>query len=96
MTQPKASKRNELHDLGYKIFLDRYAQKDMTRETLAVGDIVIVVVNSQTGQREIGKVTAIDLPKVTVKLNDGEVVERDIENVDKPLETDRTNDGSRC
>lgn len=88
MTQPKASKRNELHDLGYKIFLDRYAQKDMTRETLAVGDIVIVVVNSQTGQREIGKVTAIDLPKVTVKLNDGEVVERDIENVDKPLETD--------
>lgn len=88
MTQPKSSKPNELHDLGYKIFLDRYAQKDMTRETLAVGDIVIVVMNAKTGQREIGKVTALDLPKVTIKLNDGEIVERDIENVDKPLETD--------
>lgn len=81
-------KRNQLHDLGYKIFLDRYAQKDMTRATLTVGDTVIVVVNPQTGQREVGKVTAIDLPKVTIELLDGEVVERDIENVDKPLETD--------
>jgi ribonucleoside-diphosphate reductase alpha chain len=88
MVQPTASKRNALHELGYKIFLDRYAQKDMTRATLAVGDTVIVVVNSQTGQREIGTVEKLALPKVTVKLNDGEVVERDIEHVDKPLETD--------
>src|SRR5690606_3362358 len=62
--------------------------KDMTRETLAVDDTVIVVVNGDTGQREVGTVTKIDLPTVTIKLNDGEVVERDIENVDKPLETD--------
>jgi ribonucleoside-diphosphate reductase alpha chain len=88
MTQPKTSKTNELHDLGYKIFLDRYAQKDMTRATLAVGDIVIVVVNPQTGQREIGTVTAMNLPKVTVLLKDGETVERDLEHVDKPLETE--------
>ncbi|MGB7341655.1 MAG: LAGLIDADG family homing endonuclease [Phototrophicaceae bacterium] len=88
MAQPNKTKPNELHDLGYKIFLDRYAQKDMTRETLAIGDTVIVVVNSDTGQREVGKVTKMDLPTVTIKLNDGEVVERDIENVDKPLETD--------
>lgn len=87
MTQPP-KQRNALHDLGYKIFLDRYALKDMTRATLAVGDTVIVVVNSATGQREIGKVTALDLPKVTVELNDGEVVTRDIEHVDKPIETD--------
>jgi ribonucleoside-diphosphate reductase alpha chain len=89
MTQPRATrKKNALHDLGYKIFLDRYAQKDMTRSTLAVGDTVIVVVNSATGQREIGKVTALDLPQVTIVLNDGEVVTRDLEHVDKPLETD--------
>jgi ribonucleoside-diphosphate reductase alpha chain len=87
MTQPQ-QKKNALHDLGYKIFLDRYAQKDMTRATLAVGDIVIVVVNSATGQREIGKVTALNLPQVTIELNDGEVVTRDLEHVDKPLETD--------
>jgi ribonucleoside-diphosphate reductase alpha chain len=84
----KQAAKNQLHDLGYKIFLDRYAQKDMTRKTLAVGDRVIVVVDSKTGQREVGTVTAMALPKVTVKLLDGEIVERDIEHVDKPLETD--------
>ena len=88
MVQANATKRNQLHDLGYKIFLDRYAQKDMTRSTLAVGDTVIVVVNAATGQREIGKVTALALPQVTIELLDGETVTRDIENVDKPLETD--------
>ncbi|MEL6406762.1 MAG: LAGLIDADG family homing endonuclease [Chloroflexota bacterium] len=88
MAQPGKTKPNELHDLGYKIFLDRYAQKDMTRETLAVGDTVIVVVDGSTGQREVGTVTAINLPNVTIKLKAGDIVERDIENVDKPLETD--------
>lgn len=82
------AKRNTLHELGYKIFLDRYAQKDMTRESLKVGDTVIVVVNSKTGQREVGKVTAIKLPEVTIELLDGEVVTRTLEHVDKPLETD--------
>ncbi|MBZ0299831.1 MAG: ribonucleoside-diphosphate reductase, adenosylcobalamin-dependent, partial [Anaerolineae bacterium] len=82
------SEKNALHELGYKIFLDRYAQKDMKRETLAVGDTVIVVVDSKTGQREIGTVAALDLPHVTIKLLDDSVVERDMENVDKPLETD--------
>ncbi|MCA9914005.1 MAG: hypothetical protein KC496_11675, partial [Anaerolineae bacterium] len=64
------------------------AQKDMTRSTLAVGDTVIVVVNAKTGQREIGTVEVMNLPVVTIKLLDGEIVERDIEHVDKPLETD--------
>lgn len=87
MVETKETKRNALHELGYKIFLDRYAQKDMTRSTLKTGDTVIVVVNPATGQREIGTVTAIALPTVTVELLDGEVVTRDIEHVDKPLET---------
>ena len=87
MVQSNIDRRNALHELGYKIFLDRYAQKDMTRETLSVDDTVIVVVNGETGQREIGTVTALDLPTVTVQLRDGTVVERDIAHVDKPLET---------
>jgi ribonucleoside-diphosphate reductase alpha chain len=88
MVQAKETKRNALHELGYKIFLDRYAQKDMTRATLAVGDTVIVVVDAATGQREIGKVTALKLPQVTIQLLDGETVTRDVEHVDKPLETE--------
>ena len=78
---------SQLHELGYKIFLDRYAQKDMTRASLRVGDTVIVVVNAKTGQREIGEAIAIDLPRVTVRLLDGETVVRDLEHVDKPIET---------
>lgn len=85
--QPKVTGQNQLHELGYKIFLDRYAQKDMTRATLAVGDIVIVVVDSKTGQREVGKITAIHRPTITIELLDGTVVSRDLEHVDKPLET---------
>src|SRR5690606_11468867 len=88
MVQSSTQRRNALHELGYKIFLDRYAQKDMTRSTLAVGDTVIVVVNSETGQREIGTVKSLELPQVTIELLDGEVVTRDVEHVDKPLETD--------
>src|SRR6185295_16224528 len=88
MVQSKTEKKNALHDLGYKIFLDRYAQKDMTRSTLAVGDTVIVVVDSATGQREIGAITALELPQVTVKLLDGEVVTRGGEHLDKALETE--------
>ena len=88
MVQFQSAKSSALHDLGYKIFLDRYAQKDMTRSTLAVGDKVIVVVSAKTGQREIGDVTDINLPKVTIKLLDGETVERDLEHVDKPIEID--------
>lgn len=87
MVDPNAADKNTLHDLGYKIFLDRYALKDMTRASLSVGDTVIVVVDSKTGQREVGTVTAMDLPSVTIKLLDGETVTRDLEHVDKPLET---------
>ena len=88
MVEFRSAKSSALHDLGYKIFLDRYAQKDMTRSTLKVGDRVIVVINAKTGQREIGAVTAIQLPKVTVKLLDGETVARELEHVDKPIETE--------
>lgn len=88
MVQSSTTKRNTLHELGYKIFLDRYAQKDMTRATLKVGDTVIVVVNPATGQREIGTVKSLQFPTVTVELLDGEVVKRDIEHVDKPIETE--------
>ncbi len=87
MVQQHAEQQNALHQLGYKIFLDRYALKDMKRDTLQVGDTVIVVVNSDTGQREVGRVTALNLPEVTIELLDGEVVKRDLEHVDKPLET---------
>jgi ribonucleoside-diphosphate reductase alpha chain len=76
-----------LSPLGYKIFLDRYALKDMTKRSIAPGDTVVVVVDQKTGQREIGTVTARNDSTVVVELRDGGSVQQAIEHVDKPLET---------
>lgn len=80
---------NGLSELGEKIFLDRYAIKDAKKESLAVGDTVVVCVNLKTGQREIGTVEEMDVNErtVNVKLRDGSVEMHAIEHVDKPLET---------
>lgn len=82
-TPPKAL----LNDLGEKIFLDRYALKDMTKKTLAVGDTVIVCVNQKTRQREIGIIRSLNNGRISIELRDGTVTEQGIEDVDKPLET---------
>ena len=81
--------KNELSPLGRKIFLDRYALKDVKKETLEMGDIVVAVSNTATGQREIGVVTSLgEEDAITVKLDDGVILNVKREDVDKPLETD--------
>lgn len=91
--QPKVNLQtrtiNGLSELGEKIFLDRYAVKDMKRETLAVGDTVVVLVNPKTGQREIGVIENIDFgtKEVSVRMRSGDLEMRTMEHVDKPLET---------
>jgi ribonucleoside-diphosphate reductase alpha chain len=82
-------KINALSELGEKIFLDRYAMKDVKRETLAVGDTVVVLVNPKTGQREIGEIETLNLEtkEVQVRMRGGELETRTVEHVDKPLET---------
>ncbi len=79
---------NALSPLGRKIFLDRYAQKDGKKETLAVGDLVVAVSNPQTGQREIGRVSGIARDQITVRLEDGTELQATRDHVDKPIETD--------
>nr|WP_321306042.1 adenosylcobalamin-dependent ribonucleoside-diphosphate reductase [uncultured Sphaerochaeta sp.] len=81
--------KNELNPLGRKIFLDRYALKDVQKETLKVGDVVVAVSNPKTGQREIGMVSELnDGDAITVKLDEGTILHVKREDVDKPLETD--------
>jgi len=82
-------KVNALSELGEKIFLDRYALKDVKRETLAPGDVVVILVNPKTGQREIGTIDSVDNDRreARVTLRDGTVEVRAFEHVDKPLET---------
>ena len=84
-----SSVKNELSVLGRKIFLDRYALKDVRKETLQIGDIVVAVSNPKTGQREIGVVAELGKgDDITVKLDDGMTLYVKREDVDKPLETD--------
>lgn len=92
-TSGELASKNELNELGQKIFLDRYAMKDMTKRTLGVGDLVIVCVDDKTGQREIGTIIELDdkvatsVGRVKVELKDGAVVERMTEHISKPIET---------
>src|SRR5262245_22807712 len=85
---------NQLTELGQKIFLDRYALKDMTKRTLSTGDMVIVCTDAKSGQREIGIVTAMDetgaagAERVSVQLRDGAQFDCLTEHVSKPIETD--------
>jgi ribonucleoside-diphosphate reductase alpha chain len=78
---------NQLTALGEKIFLDRYALKDAKKETVQVDDLVVVAVDLNTGQRELGHVVSIDGKLLTIELRDGTVVERALEHIDKPVET---------
>ncbi len=86
---PTTTTVNKLNEIGYKIFLDRYALKDGKKDTLKLGDTVVVCTNLETSQREIGTVTQLANGEVTVRLRgDGGEVTRAIEHIDKPLETD--------
>ncbi len=77
-----------LTPLGRKIFLDRYAVKDVKKETLTEGDLVVAVSNNVTGQREIGHVLSIDNDDVKVLLEDGREIKTTKEGVDKPIEVE--------
>lgn len=78
--------KNSLSPLGRKIFLDRYALKDVQKKTLNVGDLVVAVSNQKTGQREVGTLTRRNGNDVTVRLDDGSVIDVKLDDIDKPLE----------
>ena len=79
--------KNSLTPLGRKIFLDRYALKDVQKSSLAVGDLVVAVSNPKTGQREIGTVMALNGSEVSVHLDDDRMIQAKIDDIDKPIET---------
>lgn len=79
------------------VMLDRYSYKDTKKETLKVGDLVVLTVKSdpQFPARGIGEVTAINGDKITVLLEDtyrqyaeseDGYITVDSAAVDKPLE----------
>lgn len=86
---PKTATINKLNEIGYKIFLDRYAVKNRRKGAIKVGDTVVVCTNLETSQREVGVVTNIEGDQITVKLRvDGSEVVRTDEHIDLPDEVD--------
>jgi ribonucleoside-diphosphate reductase alpha chain len=79
-----------LTDLGYKIFLDRYALKDLDRSSLQVGDTVIAVLNDSkdmNGKREVSIITSINEDDTaTILTQSGDELTLRTEYLDKPLE----------
>ena len=80
-----------LTDLGYKIFLDRYALKDLERKiSLKEGDIVIVVLSNDkdmSGKREIAVIEEfLENDMVSVVTKNGDVITTKLSSIDLPLE----------
>ena len=72
-----------LSDLGEKIFADRYARK--THKNFVIGDKVLVKHN---GQSDFGTVLSLASDSVTVKLENGDEIACEKNNVYKPVETE--------
>lgn len=77
---------SNLSQLGEKIFYDRYALKEVDRSKIRTGDVVLVSQNAGYNQKELGNVQLVTGDKVTVKLRDGEILEKLLSEIEKPKE----------
>ena len=78
----------QLTDLGQLIFFDRYAQKDHDKTKLGTDDLVVVCVDVETRQRELANIVEVGDTTAKVSLrNNGELIDLDLNQIDKPVET---------
>lgn len=89
LTRKFERKTVRLEGLSEKIFLDRYARKDLKPERLEPGDTVLVLTKDDPRfpQKEVGEVVAVEGGKVHVRLRSGQDIVVDKEKLVKPLET---------
>ncbi|TCS84001.1 adenosylcobalamin-dependent ribonucleoside-diphosphate reductase [Tepidibacillus fermentans] len=79
---------SRLEGLSEKIFLDRYALKDVLHQEVNVGDTVLVLTKDDPKypQKEVGEVISIEGETIKVGLRNGQVIDTVIEKITKPLE----------
>jgi ribonucleoside-diphosphate reductase alpha chain len=77
----------KLSSYGNLIFKDRYSHKDTSPTRLTVGKEVVVLVNANTEQRELGTIVDFNSDTVTVKLSTGRVDNYDPVLIDVPTES---------
>lgn len=78
-----------LNSTGERIVADRYLLKDVKKETLQVGSLVVAVLDKKRAYHELARVISIDSQKqqVTVQLRDGVEETLPVHQVDVLLET---------
>src|SRR5579875_3437421 len=78
-----------LSSTGERIVADRYLMKDVQKETLAVGSLVVAVLDKKRAYHELARVVALDVEgqKATVQLRDGAQEELPWQQIDVLLET---------
>ena len=83
--------QHDLSDIGYRIFLDRYAKKDIRRESMLEGSIVLACVDPQRGHREVGRIVERRGDDVVVEFGENGTSRRvnfSYERLDRPIELD--------
>ncbi|WP_029420040.1 adenosylcobalamin-dependent ribonucleoside-diphosphate reductase [Alicyclobacillus macrosporangiidus] len=83
------TEEDRLGATGERIVADRYLLKDVRKETLKVGSLVVAVLDKKRAYHELARVVAIDDARrtVTVELKDGHREELPHHQVDVLLET---------
>ncbi|MGC5327096.1 adenosylcobalamin-dependent ribonucleoside-diphosphate reductase [Brevibacillus sp. SYSU BS000544] len=83
-----AIESRRLEGLSEKIFLDRYAMKDLDFNKTKVGDTVLVLTKDDPRfpQKEVGEVLSIDGKEATILLRSGDTIQAPLERTTKPLE----------
>ncbi|WP_255298365.1 adenosylcobalamin-dependent ribonucleoside-diphosphate reductase [Brevibacillus dissolubilis] len=82
------SNGKRLEGLSEKIFLDRYAMKDLNYKKTTVGDTVLVLTKDDPKfpQKEVGEVIALNNNIATIQLRSGDTFESPLERTTRPLE----------
>lgn len=76
-----------LTELGYRIWIDRYALKDVSRNSLSIGDNVLVVMDDEYNRRELGYISDINGNSAYVVTDNWENWVS-LDKLDKPIELD--------
>ncbi|WP_232699618.1 adenosylcobalamin-dependent ribonucleoside-diphosphate reductase [Brevibacillus daliensis] len=81
--------KKRMEGLSEKIFLDRYAMKDLDYHHTKEGDTVLVLTKDDPKfpKKEVGEVIEKNGDQVTILLRSGETIETTIEKTTRPIET---------
>ncbi|MCR8981253.1 adenosylcobalamin-dependent ribonucleoside-diphosphate reductase [Brevibacillus laterosporus] len=77
-----------LEGLSEKIFLDRYAMKDLNYKNTKVGDTVLVLTKDDPKfpQKEVGEIIALEGNQVSILLRSGNIITTTVEKTTRPIE----------